>query len=96
MRIVNPSFGLPEAADNASGAGVAEAADWGKDPIAIISNSKPNARELLEGVRDQMGAYRDTGNIDYLYKDSAAQPAPPELIDQVAAKYKGAILALAD
>ena len=96
MRIVNPTFGLPEAADNDGEPVVAGAADWGKDPIAIISNSKPNARELLEGVRDQMGAYRDTGNIDYLFKDSAAQPAPTELIEQVAGKYKGAILALAD
>ena len=96
MRIVNPSFGLPEAADNVSAPAVAGAADWDKDPIAIISNSKPNARELLEGVKTEMSAYRDTGNIDYLFKDSAAQPAPPELIDQVAANYKGAILALAD
>ena len=96
MRIVNPSFGLPEAADNASGPAVTAAADWGKDPIAIMSNSKPNARELLEGVRDKMGAFRETGNIDYMFKDSAAQPAPPELIDQIAANYKGAIVALAD
>ena len=96
MRIVNPSFGLPEAVDNSSEPVVAGAADWGKDPIAIISNSKPNARELLEGVKAQMGAYRDTGNIDYLFKDSVAQPAPIELIDEVAGKYKGAILALAD
>jgi|TARA_B100000676_G_scaffold297051_1_gene338144 hypothetical protein len=96
MRIVNPSFGLPEAADNASDPAVAIATDWGKDPIAIMSNSKPNARELLEGVRDQMGAFRGTGNIDYMFKDSAAQPAPPELIDKIAANYKGAIVALAD
>lgn len=96
MRIVNPSFGLPEADDNASDAAVAGAVDWGKDPIAIISNSKPNARELLEGVKEKLGAVRAIDNIDYLFKNSAAQPAPPELIDQVAAKYKGAILALAD
>lgn len=96
MRIVNPSFGLPEGADEQSEPVIAGAADWGKDPIAIISNSKPNARELLEGVRDQMGAFRGTDNIDYLFKDSAAQPAPIDLIEQVAAKYKGAILALAD
>ena len=43
-----------------------------------------------------MGAYRSTDNIDYLFKDSAAQPAPTELIDRVAQNYAGAILALAD
>lgn len=96
MRIVNPSFGLPEADDNASDGAAAVAVDWGKDPIAIISNSKPNARELLEGVKEKLGAVRAIDNIDYLFKNSAAQPAPPELIDQVAANYKGAILALAD
>ncbi len=95
MKIVNPSFGLPEQAENMSEKAVASA-DWSQDAIAIISNSKPNARELLEGVRAQMGVYRSTDNIDYLFKDSAAQPAPPELLEKVAQNYKGAILALAD
>lgn len=94
MRIINPSFGLPEAAENLGGPG--GAVDWGKDPIAIISNSKPNARELLEGVKAQLAAHRTVDNIDYLYKDSASQPAPAALLDQVKANYKGAILALAD
>ncbi len=96
MRIVNPSFGLDEAGAQRSEAVEAGSADWSQDPIAIISNSKPNARELLEGVRQQMGVYRSTDNIDYLSKESAAMPAPAELIDEVAGKYKGAILALAD
>lgn len=94
MRIINPSFGLQN--DAAGAKAEAAATDWAKDPIAIISNSKPNAQELLTGVRDLMGAFRATENIDYLSKDSAAQPAPPELIDQVAQNYKGAIVALAD
>ena len=96
MRIVNPSFGLPEEAEKLSEPATVGAADWSQDPIAIISNSKPNARELLEGVRAQMGAYRSVDNIDYLFKDSAALPAPDELIDMVSQNYKGAILALAD
>ena len=96
MRIVNPSFGLPEETGNLTGTVVNAAADWSRDRIAIISNSKPNARELLEGVRAQMGAFRPTDNIVYLFKDSAAQPAPAALIDQIARNYKGAILALAD
>ena len=95
MRIVNPSFGLDEGDESRSN-GAQASADWSKDPIAIISNSKPNARELLEGVRGMMGAYRATDNIDYLYKDSAAKPMPDALYDEVAQKYKGAIVALAD
>ena len=96
MRIVNPSFGLEETAAGSGGAVKVLGADWGRDPIAIISNSKPNARELLEGLRAEMGAFRSIDNIDYLFKDSAAQPAPAELLDKVAQNYKGAILALAD
>jgi len=96
MRIVNPTFGIEEVDENRSDAMVQIATDWKTDAIAIISNSKPNARELLEGVKEQMGIYRSTDNIDYFYKDSAAKPAPEELYDEVAAKYKGAIVALAD
>ena len=95
MRIVNPAFGLEEGDDNQSQA-VDLLTDWNTDAIAIISNSKPNARELLEGVKAQMGFYRSTDNIDYFFKDSAAKPAPEELYDEVAASYKGAIVALAD
>jgi len=96
MRIVNPSFGLQPQSNQSGEAAAAPATDWSKDPIAIISNSKPNAQELLQGVRKLMGEFRAIDNIDYLYKDSAAKPAPPELIDQVAQNYKGAIVALAD
>ena len=96
MRIINPSFGLEEVSSQSSQRGTAPATDWMQDSIAIISNSKPNAHALLDGVRQRMGAFRSTDNIDYLFKDSAAQPAPAELIAQVAQNYKGAIVALAD
>ena len=96
MRIVNPSFGLQPDAGPAEGLGHAGVTDWLKDPIAIISNSKPNAQELLQGVRKLMGAFRPIDNVDYLFKDSAAQPAPAELIEHVAKNYRGAIVALAD
>jgi hypothetical protein len=96
LKIINPSFGLQPQSANAKGSSAASATDWTKDPIAIISNSKANAQALLEGVRSLMGDFRPTDNIDYLYKNSAAQPAPPEVIDQVVKNYKGAILALAD
>jgi hypothetical protein len=93
MRIVNPSFGLSAA----SAAAVAlQPIDWRSDAIALFSNSKPNARELLEGVKARLGALRPTGNIDYVAKNSASQPAPAALIDQVVTKYRAALLAIAD
>ena len=35
-------------------------------------------------------------NIDFLSKNSASQPAPKDLIEKVAANYRGALLAIAD
>ena len=93
MRIVNPSFGHSAATDDRTATGTV---DWRRDPIVLFSNSKPNARELLAGMRERMGAFRSTDNVDFLCKDSAAQPAPSEMIADVAMKYRAAILALAD
>ena len=96
MRIINPSFGLTASGEDRSDAIEKGATDWSQDPIAIISNSKPNARALLEGLRDQMGKFRATDNIDYFSKSFSSKPAPETLYDEIAQKYKGAIVALAD
>ena len=95
MKIINPTFGLqPVSAE--TGSAVSASTDWASDPIAIVSNSKANAQAVLEGIRELMGGFRPTGNIDYFYKNSAAEPAPPELIEKIVGNYRGAILALAD
>lgn len=93
MLIVNPAFG------HARGGGeqrAREAIDWHTDPIALFSNSKPNARELLEGVRGRLAAFRRIDNIDYVSKDSVSQPAPAAIIEHVASNYRAALLAIAD
>jgi hypothetical protein len=93
MRIVNPSFGLtPAGAEQATTGAV----NWREDPIILFSNSKPNAKELLEGVRDKLAAIRRVDNVDFIHKNSASQGAPPEMINEVARKYRIALLALGD
>jgi hypothetical protein len=93
MRIYNPTFGLAAA----SGPTIAlKPVNWATDAIALVSNSKPNARELLAGIRDKLGANRRIDNIEFHAKNSASQPAPKDLIQEVAAKYRGALLAIAD
>lgn len=93
MRIVNPSFGQQAPGSERTGANTV---DWKRDPIILFSNSKPNAKELLEGVRDKMSAYRAIDNIDYIHKDSPAQGAPEGMYDELAGKYRAALLAVAD
>ena len=93
MRIYNPSFGLA----SAGGPAVAlKPVNWMTDAIALVSNSKPNARELLDGIRSKLGASRQVENIKFLAKNSASQPAPKDLLNEVAANYRGALLAIAD
>jgi hypothetical protein len=47
-------------------------------------------------VRGRLASIRRVDNIDYIAKGSASQPAPPEMIDAVARKYRIALLALGD
>ena len=70
--------------------------NWKTDAIALVSNAKPNARELLDGIRAKLGAIRPVENIEFLAKNSASQPAPKDLLEELAAKYRGALLAIAD
>ena len=51
MRFVNPTFGVSEAGgEKVTG----QSFDWMKDPIALFSNSKPNARELMDGLKTKL------------------------------------------
>ena len=93
MLIVNPAFGrdtgcLENITDRPF--------DWRQDPIALFSNSKPNAKELLEGVREALAGLRNNSNIGFVKKDSVSQPAPGEVIEHIAANYRGALMAIAD
>ena len=93
MRIVNPSFGQALAATETIATG---AVDWRRDPIILFSNSKPNARELLDGLRAKLATVRPADGIDFVYKDSASKPAPTGIVDEVSRKYRAALLALGD
>ena len=93
MRIVNPTFGTSVATDEKL---AGQPLDWLNDPIALFSNSKPNARELMDGLKAKLSEVRSVDNIDFIYKPSASQPASAAVIDEVAHKYRAALLALGD
>jgi hypothetical protein len=93
MRIINPSFGhMPAGAETLK----AGAVDWKRDPILLFSNSKPNAKELLLGLKLKLGSVRSTDGIDFVWKPSASQPATADQIDGAARRYRAALLALGD
>jgi hypothetical protein len=93
MRIVNPTFGIaPSTAEKL----VTGKVDWKTDPIALFSNSKPNAKELLEGLKAKLATVRAVDNVELIFKDSASRPAPADVIQQAGHKYRAALLALGD
>ena len=55
MRIVNPSYGVSTTTAEVL---TDEPLDWLKDPIALFSNSKPNAREVMNGLKAKLAAVR--------------------------------------
>jgi hypothetical protein len=93
MRIINPRFGQAMASVEAVQTG---AVDWRCDPIILFSNSKPNAKELLDGLRAKLGTIRPLEGIDFVSKDSASKPAPAAIVDDVSKRYRAALLALGD
>ncbi|MCL8207916.1 MAG: hypothetical protein K6V97_07595 [Actinomycetia bacterium] len=91
MEIVNPAFGRPEpptviAAASAGPRGSA---------IAALSNNKPHAWELLEGVRRQVPWVAERP-WRYAQKDRPAMPASADVLDAVAQDAGIAVVALAD
>jgi hypothetical protein len=60
--------------------------------VCLLSNSKPNAAPLLEGMADRLGL-TDTM---VLAKPAASRPAPEELLERVAADFDEALVAIAD
>jgi hypothetical protein len=93
MRIVNPTFGTALATAEAVTEGKV---DWMNDPIIMFSNNKPNARELFEGMRERLGTIRRIDNVDFISKPSASQPASPAIINDIARKYRIAVVGLGD
>ena len=83
-------------APQGEGTTVAGPVDWANDPIILFSNNKPNAKELLEGLRGRLASIRRIDNVDYIAKGSASQPAPPAMINELTRKYRIGLFALGD
>lgn len=91
MRIVDPTFGLPAAEDAVAVEQPAAAAG-----LCLFSNSKPGARELLAGVARRLEAERGLRDIGFAAKPNAAAAADTATLDHLAARYRAAVVAIAD
>lgn len=92
MRIVDPTYGVPEAEE----APAAARTDIPAEALCLFSNSKPGADELLTGVRDLLQTERGFGAIGYAAKPSAAAAAATATIDHLAEQYRMAVVAIGD
>jgi hypothetical protein len=61
--------------------------------VCLVSNSKPNAAELLSGIAAGIPALH---GAPLLAKRYSSLPAPAELLDQIAGEYDAALVAIAD
>lgn len=101
MRLFNPSFGNPigdPTQKMAATPAVVHATkfDWARDPAVLFSNSKPGARQLLEGIAATLVEHFGRPNLDFRFKGNAGIPAEPSQIEEMGRQYRGAIVALGD
>jgi thioredoxin reductase (NADPH) len=93
LRIVDPTFGVPPAdADVEVGPG--GTAEWTE--VALFTNSKPNATELLRGVGERLQAHWDLPELGFASKDNASAAADKDAIDWLSQRYKMVVVAVGD
>jgi hypothetical protein len=54
--------------------------------IGIVDNRKPNARQILEILADEIGQRFGDCEIVLMQKQGAGNPMPPEMADDMAAR----------
>lgn len=93
LRIIDPTYGLvPGDADVAPQ--VAGTADWTE--VALFTNSKPNATELLRGMGERLQAHWDLADLGFASKPNASVPADKDTIDWLAQRFKMVLVAVGD
>ena len=93
LRIVDPTFGVrPDESDVDVQAG--GTADWTE--VALFSNSKPNATELLRGVGERLQAHWDLPELGFASKPNASAAADKDMIDWLSQRYKMVVVAVGD
>jgi thioredoxin reductase (NADPH) len=93
LRIVDPTAGVvPEEEETGSLAG--GTADWSE--VALFSNSKPNATELLRGMGERLKEHWQLTELGFASKPNASEAADKDTIDWLAQRYKMVLVAVGD
>jgi thioredoxin reductase (NADPH) len=93
LQIVDPTFGvLPAEEEVAASAG--GTAEWTE--VALFSNSKPNATELLRGVGERLQAHWELSELGFASKPNASAAADKDTIDWLAQRFKMVLVAVGD
>ena len=93
MRIVDPTYGVrPE--DEGAAPAAASAADWTQ--VALFSNSKPNATELLQGMGERLREHWGLTEVGFASKPNASVAADKDTIDWLAERFKMVLVAVGD
>jgi hypothetical protein len=88
---------VPEAPPPATAAAVTERA-LGRDGLrlGVLDNSKGNADHLLRFIVDGIRAAVPVKSVVSLRKSSVSLPAPPEMLERLAAESDFVVTAMAD
>ncbi len=93
LRIVDPTDGvLPEV--DAAPVGAGSSATW--TDVALFTNSKPNATELLRGLGGRLQAHWELPELGFAAKESASVAADPDQIDWLSQRFKMVLVAVGD
>jgi thioredoxin reductase (NADPH) len=94
LRIVDPTYGLLPEDDAADVATPASTATW--TDVALFTNSKPNATELLRGLGERLQAHWELPGLGFAAKESASVPAEKDTIDWLSQRFKMVLVAVGD
>jgi hypothetical protein len=74
----------------------ARPADLSGTKIGLLENGKQNARRLLEDVADVLHDRYGAGEVTLRRKENFAQPAAPELVDELSAEADVVVIGVGD